>query len=158
MPVNIFRNSLLAVFLVLALAGPGWAQSPANQLPEGFFKNQPPLAERDLKMYDSLLDLLLDDNFERGFVETKLSKDFKVKADRIRYCAVKMTVMVILWVNKNSTKVTKVMTDAYGPEILPTEWELKMAKPRLNAFSLKLNRLKSSDVEGLPYLYYLFKL
>ncbi|MDR2405428.1 MAG: hypothetical protein LBE27_03555 [Deltaproteobacteria bacterium] len=136
----------------------GTLRATDNYLPEDFFRNKPPLNERDLKLYEEYLNLLHDENFERGFVEPKLSKDFKVKVDRIRFVAVKVTIIVILEVSKNSDKTTGILLEAYGPDAMPTEFELNLVKPRLNQFAVLLHKLEEADVVEIPYFYYLFKL
>jgi hypothetical protein len=129
-----------------------------NYLPEGFFRNKPPINARDIRLYESFLDLLMDDTFERSFVEQKLSKDFKVKAERVRFVVAKITIIIILEVKKNDETVTQAYLDAYGPDALPTEYELAVVKPRLDYFASVINKLKVADVVELPYFYYIFML
>jgi hypothetical protein len=153
----VFMVSLLgAGFLFAGEAGSD--TTPDNYLPVNFFKNQPPITGRDLLVYEELLELLADDTFEPSFLEQKLSKDYKIKPERIRYIAVKISIIVILEVSGNDEGVTRILTESYGPEVLPTENEIQLVKPRLNSLALALSKLTSSDVEELPYLHYLFKL
>jgi hypothetical protein len=151
-------GTFLPAILALALGLPGPLGAQGNFLPEGFFDGQPPLGLKDIELYDSFLDLLLDDTFERSFLETKLAKDFKIKPERVRYCAVRMTILLILEANRNREEVVGVMMRNYGPKAFPTEGELLLSRPSLPGLAKKLNQLGAPDVADLPYLHYLFKL
>jgi hypothetical protein len=149
---------LLPVML-LAFSGPAaFGQGKDTGVPEGFFRHKPPLSEREIPVYQEYIKLLADDTFEKSFLDTKVGKDFKIKPDRLKYIVLKMTIIVILDVAKDDPKVIQTLTNAYGPDALPTDEERALLKPYVKKFALQLNNQKSDDVKPIPYLYYLFKL
>jgi hypothetical protein len=154
----LFSLAALAALAALSAPAPAPAQTQGMGVPENCFRKRPPVTEADVRLCEEFLKLIADDTFERSFIEAKLSKDFKVKPDRVRYACLKVLVIVILEASQKKEEAARTISQAYGAEALPTESEIALVKTRLGALALALNAVKEAQVEEIPWMLALYKL